>query len=450
MLKAPFPYYGGKSRVAQMVWERFGKVDRYLEPFAGSLAVLLYKDVSDCFEVVCDTNGYICNFWNAIKFAPDEVAEHACNPTIHQQLTARQKFIYKWLETHEEQLAEDPDFYDAKIAGWWCWGMSSWIGCNYGIPSHKKFSEIIPNIHASPGGKGVSAQKASTFDGQSERFSDIRPFCSHDGSGISPRRAEFAEKIPAVNAKNKGAGAGVSAQKDNTFSDIRPMCTYDRGTGVRVQGKSLTKKPPDQQAFSDKRPFVTSEGSGMRPTKELTETMSEKRPSITPSDAGRSIPAQSQFASMNNTDTPTLEAYQANIRAWFRQLQDRLLRVTVLNRDWTSLTSPSVLGNTKTQTSETALFLDPPYITSDRSQDLYVSDKRGISDKVARECFEWAVKHGEAFRIAYCCTQGDFDLPDGWTEYLQSYGGIKREDKREKMDCIMFSPRCVGEADLWS
>src|SRR5689334_19180994 len=40
-LKAPFPWFGGKSRVASLVWERFGEVRNYVEPFAGSLAVLL-------------------------------------------------------------------------------------------------------------------------------------------------------------------------------------------------------------------------------------------------------------------------------------------------------------------------------------------------------------------------------------------------------------------------
>lgn len=42
-LKAPFPWFGGKSRVAHIVWERFGDVPNYVEPFAGSLAVLLRR-----------------------------------------------------------------------------------------------------------------------------------------------------------------------------------------------------------------------------------------------------------------------------------------------------------------------------------------------------------------------------------------------------------------------
>ena len=40
-LSAPFPYYGGKARIAESVWRELGDVTVYAEPFAGSLAVLL-------------------------------------------------------------------------------------------------------------------------------------------------------------------------------------------------------------------------------------------------------------------------------------------------------------------------------------------------------------------------------------------------------------------------
>jgi DNA adenine methylase len=36
-LRAPFPWVGGKSRVAAAVWQRFGDVPRYFEPFARSV-----------------------------------------------------------------------------------------------------------------------------------------------------------------------------------------------------------------------------------------------------------------------------------------------------------------------------------------------------------------------------------------------------------------------------
>jgi site-specific DNA-adenine methylase len=42
-LRAPFQYFGGKSRAAHLVWARFGDVPNYVEAFAGSLATLLAR-----------------------------------------------------------------------------------------------------------------------------------------------------------------------------------------------------------------------------------------------------------------------------------------------------------------------------------------------------------------------------------------------------------------------
>lgn len=39
MLHAPFPWFGGKRKVATDVWRAFGDVRNYVEPFAGSLAI---------------------------------------------------------------------------------------------------------------------------------------------------------------------------------------------------------------------------------------------------------------------------------------------------------------------------------------------------------------------------------------------------------------------------
>ena len=40
-LRAPFPWFGGKRKVADAVWQRLGRVGNYVEPFFGSGAVLL-------------------------------------------------------------------------------------------------------------------------------------------------------------------------------------------------------------------------------------------------------------------------------------------------------------------------------------------------------------------------------------------------------------------------
>ena len=40
-LAAPFPWFGGKALACETVWAAFGQVDNYVEPFAGSAAMLL-------------------------------------------------------------------------------------------------------------------------------------------------------------------------------------------------------------------------------------------------------------------------------------------------------------------------------------------------------------------------------------------------------------------------
>lgn len=70
ILKAPFPWFGGKSRVAPQVWERFGDVDNYVEPFAGSLAVLLGRPTAPQTETVNDIDCYLANSgagWRSIR-----------------------------------------------------------------------------------------------------------------------------------------------------------------------------------------------------------------------------------------------------------------------------------------------------------------------------------------------------------------------------------------------
>ena len=156
-LKSPIPYFGGKSNFAQRVWGQFGTVDRYIEPFAGSLAVLLYKKIPTGMEIVADTNGYVCNMHRAIIHAPDEVAKWAAYPSIHQDLTARQGYLWDWLQNNSDQLSEDAEYFDAKVAGWWIWGTSNWIGSNYAIPT--KVDGSFRDTRVNMGNQGVQNEQ---------------------------------------------------------------------------------------------------------------------------------------------------------------------------------------------------------------------------------------------------------------------------------------------------
>lgn len=126
--------------MADLVWQRFGNVDNYVEPFAGSLAVLLRRP-ADHFaggyrvETVNDANHYIVNFWRAVKADPDAVASWADSPVMEADLHARHRWLMRsdFAAGWRKRMAEDPDYYDAKVAGWWVWGQCCWIGggwCN--------------------------------------------------------------------------------------------------------------------------------------------------------------------------------------------------------------------------------------------------------------------------------------------------------------------------------
>ena len=128
MLKAPFPWFGGKSRVAHIVWERFGNVPNYVEPFFGSGAVLLGRPDNPGTETVNDKDGYVANFWRSVQRDPEKVAHYADYPVNENDLHARHSWLIEQKQFFVPLLEGDPDFYDAKIAGWWVWGVSCWIG----------------------------------------------------------------------------------------------------------------------------------------------------------------------------------------------------------------------------------------------------------------------------------------------------------------------------------
>lgn len=126
-LKAPFPWFGGKSRVSHLVWNAFGDVANYVEPFAGSLAVLLGRPHAPRIETVNDLDCYLANFWRAVQYAPEEVARWADWPVNEIDLHARHRWLVAQSEFRERMRA-DPEYFDARVAGWWVWGICQWIG----------------------------------------------------------------------------------------------------------------------------------------------------------------------------------------------------------------------------------------------------------------------------------------------------------------------------------
>lgn len=178
-------------------------------------------------------------------------------------------------------------------------------------------------------------------------------------------------------------------------------------------------------------------------------TGQDKMPSVQPRIGGRGVQVQVSnkrphvhvHASGMGVQ---LTAKNNDLLGWFASLQKRLERVYVLNRNWDSGLSPTVLGDVISKRDKSiGIFMDPPYLTTARSK-LYHSDvDEDDPDRAAVESYEWSVKNGERYKIAYACHEGDFDVPDGWTAETMSFRGIRSKRKQTaQQDMVMFSPLC--------
>ena len=226
VLKAPMPYYGGKSRAAPLIWEALGDPDNYVEPFCGSLAVLLGRPTPPQLETVNDACGFIANVWRAIQADPDAVAHYADRPSNENDLHA----IHSWLVAQRSPLTArlegDMDYYDAKIAGCWLWGICCWIGSGWCAGTGSW--QVVD-------GQLVKTEDAGGVNRQLTHLGDA-------GRGVQRKRQALSDK---------GGGMGVhalTARTDGLTTWMRALCgrlRYVRvtcGDWTRVLGPSVTWK----------------------------------------------------------------------------------------------------------------------------------------------------------------------------------------------------------------
>ena len=157
-LTAPFPWFGGKSRAAKTVWGALGDVPNYVEPFFGSGAVYLQRPTPHHIATLNDADGLVANFWRATQADPAAVARHADHPVFENDLHARHAWLVDHMADLPARLEGDPDYYDAKIAGWWCWGICCWIG--RGFCSGQGPWRVVNRqlVHLGDAGQGVNRQ----------------------------------------------------------------------------------------------------------------------------------------------------------------------------------------------------------------------------------------------------------------------------------------------------
>lgn len=83
MTAPPFPYFGAKGSLANRIVALLPAHRHYVEPYAGSLAVLLAKPAVP-FETVNDLDGDLVCFWHTLREQPDELAR-VCALTPHSR-----------------------------------------------------------------------------------------------------------------------------------------------------------------------------------------------------------------------------------------------------------------------------------------------------------------------------------------------------------------------------
>lgn len=83
VLRPPFIYFGGKQKLAATIAELLPEHTHYVEPFSGSLAVLLAKTPTR-LETVNDLDGDLMLFWRVLRDRPEDLAR-VCALTPHSR-----------------------------------------------------------------------------------------------------------------------------------------------------------------------------------------------------------------------------------------------------------------------------------------------------------------------------------------------------------------------------
>jgi hypothetical protein len=191
------------------VWAALGDPENYVEPFAGSAAMLLGRPNVGKVETINDADGFVANFWRAVSFDGAEVAKHADWPTNEADLFARHSWLVRHASGLLDRLHADPNYYDARVAGWWCWGLCNWIGSDW-------CSGKGPWIH--DGEKLVDARKLPHLGDAGRGVNRQLPHLGDAGQGVN-------RKLPHLG----DAGQGRSAFIYDWFSAL-----MDRMREVRV------------------------------------------------------------------------------------------------------------------------------------------------------------------------------------------------------------------------
>ena len=387
-LKAPFPWFGGKSRAADIIWRRLGNVDTYNEPFAGSLAVLLARPHSPRVETVNDIDAYLANFWRSLQADPDAVAYYADYPVNETDLHARHLWLVQQAE-FQARMKADPEYFDAKIAGWWVWGQCLWSGSGWCLGPEWT-------------GRGVGA--AANRGVHTQAMSGAQRTAATRSGENPPRQAKRPSLRDGTDTRS-----GVHQKR---------FVSPSNGQGTGVHSLGAQGLPNGERRWQG---GGQGGGSGVH-----APSLSQQKPA----DGGRVA------RGLQSVAVESIGLYD-----YLQALAARLRRVRVCCGDWKRVLTPSVT----THVGLCGVLLDPPY-SHDLRERCYSEDH-----DISADVREWAIANGgnPEFRIALCGYEDEHGphMPGIWEKvFWKARGGYARTERgkeNREQERIWFSPYCL-------
>jgi site-specific DNA-adenine methylase len=437
--KAPFPWFGGKSRAAPLVWALLGDAAHYVEPFCGTMAVLLERP-HPCnrpyfSETISDCDGLVINAWRSIQFSPEATAEWASWPVTEADKSARQLACLAWREEKNlDRLAGDWRFHDPQVAGFWLYGVCCQIGpLSFDGPwtTDPVTGRIVklgkPGVsrnrpHLSDNGRGVNRPQL-----REPGVSRDRPHLGDNGQGVNHaglREPGVKRDRPQLGDNGRGVYR-PQLREPGVFRDLPDL--YNNGRGVN---NSVVREP----GVSRDLPHLSSDGQGVN------------RPQLRE-------PGVGEDPEFHPVTMPEL------IR-WFRWLSARIRHVRIVCGDWKRVCTTGAMWTMPVRKGDgpCGVFLDPPYATSERASGLYAED----GGEVASQVREWCIKNGDNPKNRIVLAGYDTEHTEleayGWTcyeWYTQGFlsGGMGQtngssQQHRERMWASPFALK-PGRVTLW-
>ena len=423
-LKVPFPWFGGKSQAAPLIWRLLGDVDHYVEPFFGSGAVLFGRP-HECnrpyhSETVNDVDGLLVNFWRSVQWHPEATAAAASWPVSEADKQARGIALLRWRdEVLLDQLAGSPEWCDPVMAGWWAYVVCCTIGAFAGDGAWT-VDRATGRIVKQP----LGAREAGVVRNL--------PCLGNDGHGVNKpqlREAGVSRDLPRLG--NGGQGVNHPGTREAGVSRDLPHLG-DGGRGVNHAGT--------------------------------------REPGVSRLDAIAHDPG---LVDIGEWGGEFHDLTMPRLVAWFRLLCARLRHVRIINGDWARLVTNGASHPLAVRKpgGVCGYLLDPPYAdTAGRSGGLYLHE----SDQVAHAVHAWCLAHGDhpKNRIVLCGYEGEHGdalTAAGWTShewftkgYLRGgMGNVARKytgnddeyeaaaaTHQQHRERLFASPRCLAHGEL--